>query len=81
MERQRLMNELYRVDFAITELNLYLDTHPECTAALQMLHEQLAAYEELSAAYAQEFGPLTIDQVTGCHYTWTQAPWPWEKEA
>jgi len=81
-ERQRLLKLIQMYDFAIKDLNLYLDTHPGCAAALQYFHK----YKELSAKaydqYIKLYGPIIPKQVTSTeHWTWINSPWPWERSA
>ena len=61
-ERKMLMNKIKKYDFALKELNLYLDTHPNCRRALAMFKK----YKELRSAamdeYVCKFGPVTPDQ-------------------
>ena len=33
-DKERLLRNLQMIDFALTEVNLYLDTHPHCPEAL-----------------------------------------------
>ena len=37
-ERQRLLNKIKKYDFSLKELNLYLDTHPDCRRALALFN-------------------------------------------
>ena len=54
--------ELMALDFAVTELNLYLDTHP------QGREKYTAKYGPLDSA------ELVLED----GYTWLNDPWPWE---
>ena len=54
--------ELMALDFAVTELNLYLDTHP------QDREKSTAKYGPLDSA------ELVLED----GYTWLNDPWPWE---
>ena len=37
--RSAVLNQINALDFAMTDLNLYLDTHPHCTEALNLFKE------------------------------------------
>ena len=80
-ERERLLRRIQMVGFALVDLNLYLDTHPNCPHALEMFNEQSAQYAELQQAYADKFGPLSPSQAGGSSWDWISGPWPWEMEA
>ena len=57
-DRQELIKKIAVYDFAVTELNLYLDTHPNDVDA----HRKLEDYEEKSAIlredYENMYGPI-----------------------
>lgn len=71
--------ELQALGFAVNELALYLDTHPEDMEALQLYREYQKMYAHGAAEYAKRCGPMThtmpVDHET---YTWMNDPWPWE---
>lgn len=82
-EREKKMNELGAVSFAINDLTLYLDTHPTCQQGLTLFKELVAKRLELLAGYAREYNPLTISSImTGTpetnEYGWGEGPIPWE---
>ena len=74
-----LLREVQQYDFAVKELNLYLDTHPaDCKAleAMKCACEKLAAAK---AAYNKSVCPLSpCAAAEGDKWTWGTAPWPWE---
>ena len=66
-----LANELAAVRFALIDLAMYLDTHPECEEALRLFSEYNRKYGELSSTYANLFGPLRMSDVCGGRgWTW-----------
>ncbi len=82
-KRERLMNEITTVTFAINDLTLYLDTHPMCQNGLKLFKELLQRRLNLLAEYAKQYNPLTqISMVTGNpetdEYGWGEGPAPWE---
>ena len=73
-EKNMLLSRIKKYDFTLKELNLYLDTHPNCRRALSMFRKY--AVQE----YNKRFGPLTPEQVTDTQsWTWVEDPWPWER--
>lgn len=78
--REEMLECLLATKFAAHELNLYLDTHPCDTEAMELLHEYVHSLEALTAEYEQCFGPLKalshMDDRT--HWQWINSPWPWE---
>lgn len=82
MDKDKLFRTIQMYGFAIDEVSIYLDTHPNCRNALNYYHK----YNELRKAAIEEYnrlyGPLTSRQVNSndC-WTWTDDPWPWERSA
>ena len=80
-EREKYMKKLYEYGFALTEVNLFLDSHPTCERALEYYREYRDLYEQTVAEYEHRFGPLTASGVTDeSFFTWVLTPWPWELE-
>ena len=80
-EKDVLLREINTRSFAVDDLKLFLDTHPDSEEALRALNSNLAAREEAVNKYEAVFGPLTIEgQSAKDVYAWTEGPWPWEKE-
>jgi len=63
---------------AITDMNLYLDVHPEDTRALNYLKELIKEEEIAKKEYISSYGPLNICDVKGNKFEWIDNPWPWE---
>lgn len=82
-QRESLMSKLSAISFAINDLTLYLDTHPDCPKGLPLFKELLQKRLELLTEYADQYYPLTqISMITGnkdCNcYGWGEGPAPWE---
>ena len=83
-ENMRMKNEMLEqikgLDFAIVELGLYLDTHPEDQRALCMHREYCKQVKDLKDKYQKMYGPLTI--FYPCNkWRWLEEPWPWERRS
>ena len=75
--RSGMINEIMSVGFAINELALYLDTHPNDTRALSLHRKYAKEYRNLTDSYERMYGPLTIN--CPCNkWRWIEEPWPWE---
>ena len=59
--REKLLAWIDQVSFAVVEMNLYLDTHPEDEDALAFFREKVELRKEALKQYAEQYGPLTID--------------------
>lgn len=71
--------ELMALDFAIKELNLYLDTHADDQEVLQLYWSYLSLAKEGREKYEKMYGPLMSTTLTPENgYTWLKDPWPWD---
>ena len=76
------LSEVQVLAFAVQELALYLDTHPEDTEALELYRQYQQLYQKVSQAYEREKRPLNhAAPVQGDTYAWLDDPWPWEYAA
>lgn len=76
-----LLTMIDEVSFAIDDMLLYLDTHPQDANALEDARNLVERRNKLLKEYARYFGPLTIDTTaeTGDDsWAWVLQPWPWE---
>ena len=81
MDRHLMLYEIMKYDFVLVDLQLYLDNHPNCTAALEDFNEFSHISKELKERYHEMYGPLMN---FGCMdseipWQWINDPWPWEK--
>ncbi len=73
-----LLEKIRALGFVKVELELFLDTHPNNRAALEMYSETIEELEELTELYNNLYGPLVASQVKdGSSWTWVNKPWPW----
>lgn len=76
--RKELINKIKCYQFAVIELALYLDTHPEDEKALCLHRKYCKELKELQDKYQKVYGPLTIN--FPCNkWRWIEEPWPWER--
>ena len=82
MDKHKLMLRIQAAGFALTEANLYLDSHPACREGLAYYREHKAKYDELVKEYQERFGPLTACASEGTKkWEWVTEPFPWELSA
>ncbi|MCI8273509.1 MAG: spore coat protein CotJB [Clostridia bacterium] len=76
--REEMMERIKCLNFAIIELGLYLDTHPDDEKALCLHRKYCKEYRDLTDKYQKVYGPLTIK--FPCNkWRWLEEPWPWER--
>ena len=75
-ERNKLLQKLSAVQFAVWELHLYLDTHPCDQNAVTLCRKHEAEADMLRKEYTEKYGALTAEC---CNTTeWLSDPWPWD---
>jgi len=82
VSKKELMCEIMAVDFAITDIKLYLDTHPCDEEAITLYNALVKKRAAMHESYQCMFGPIiaeTYDKSTK-HWDWIKDPWPWDKE-
>ena len=76
--REKMLKEIKCLNFAIIELGLYLNTHPNDRKALCLHTEYANKLNVLKDKYQRIFGPLTIYYPCN-EWRWLENPWPWER--
>ena len=80
--RQEILHHINVVSFAVDDIKLFLNTHPDNQEALNYYQEYSRLRNEALKKYAEEFGPLTVDHaMRSDSYTWNwiNDPWPWQE--
>ncbi len=75
-----LLEQIRALSFVKVELELFLDTHPGNTKAIDYYHKTIDALEALMAEYQNSVGPIRAE---GCmsddYWNWVDMPWPWQE--
>ncbi len=77
-EQELLLRQIMSNDFAIIDLHLYLDTHPDDKEISEKLEKYIKKCDKLKKEYQEKYGPLTNEELDGNNYKWIQDPWPWD---
>lgn len=77
-ERGKKLIEIQKLDFAITDLNLYLDLHPDDLYAYKMFKTYVMDCKKKKEEFTKIYGPLMLDELTD-EYEWSKGVWPWEE--
>lgn len=79
-DRDMLLYKIQMYNFAIRDMNLYLDIYPDDKKMLSNFQEYKRNYNELKTKYENIYGPLCVnDVVSDNKWTWIDNPWPWDK--
>ena len=75
--REKMLRKIKCYTFAVIDLALYLDTHPEDEKALCLHRKYCKELKDLRDKYQKVYGPLTIEYPCN-KWRWLEEPWPWE---
>jgi spore coat protein JB len=79
ISRETLMKRLQICDFVLTEVGLFLDTHPKDQDALAYYNKYLALKKEALAEYTKQYGTVDRNHLQSENkWDWVDEPWPWE---
>lgn len=79
MDRDKLMKTITQASFAMDDVRLYLDTHPNCQEALEYYAKAKKVRKKAWKLYTENFGPLSMYEVdTDEHWDWNKGPMPWK---
>ena len=79
-EKEKLLYQVMAYSFAINDLNLYLDLHPENKDVFNLFKKYVQEEKELCSEYVKKYGPLEVKETIGSKFNWIDSPWPWENK-
>ena len=80
-EANSLFDSITKLSFAMDEVRLFLDTHPQDEEALSAYDQLRGQRAAMMRRYTESCGPINFYDASGsCEWNWVQQPWPWEKE-
>lgn len=77
-EKAALLRRIAENKFALVDIHLFKDTHPQDRALDEPAREAFSTANELTKRYEEQYGPLTF--AAGSTEQWLMTPWPWELE-
>lgn len=79
-KQAELLTTIDSLNFAMIDLDLYLDIYPDDEKALELYNFYRNSYNEYMETYQKEYGPITLDSdsLNKNYWTWILSPWPWE---
>ena len=77
---ERLMRQITAYSFALWELHIFLDTHPNDCNAAKKQEEYRKKYQELVAQDEAAYGPIHESSSDTSRWAWVSGPWPWETD-
>lgn len=80
-EKEQLLRDIGIADFVLTELVLYLDTHPFDRKAMEYFNHYNRIKLQMEKEFSQKYYPLNTRYAeSGKEWRWGTAPLPWEGE-
>lgn len=81
-EKDKLMRNVQTACFALDDVILYLDSHPNDRNALNYYEKYKMMRNQAMEEYTSKFGPLNAYEVNvnNNSWAWVASPWPWERE-
>lgn len=80
-QREELLTDIMALSFAINDLGLYLDLHPEDKEMLAKFHDYVEKSCQKEMEYVKTYGPLElIDSKSETKFNWIDNPWPWDND-
>ncbi len=77
-DREAKLFNVMQYSFAINDLNLYLDLHPDDKEVMDLFEQLVKEEKEAKKEYMESYGPLTVNKTKGDKFTWIDSPWPWD---
>ena len=77
-ERESMLLNLMAYSFAINDLNLYLDLHPDDLTTYELFKCYAKELDDLELDFAKKYGPMCVTQTQGANFDWVKNPWPWD---
>ena len=79
LDENNPLNLLRAYQFALIDLQLYLDTHPNDVVTKELFDKYLDEYNQAKKLYEEKCGPLTLDSEANKGKVWKwQKGWPFE---
>lgn len=75
-ELGKLLLKIYEYDFALNDLALYLDLHPEDMSVYKLFKKYTEEQRKYVDMYEKKYGPMELDNSDYTNYLWDEGPWP-----
>ena len=79
-EKEAILLQLLQYNFALIELNLYLDIYSNDNKALALYNNYLNIKKQLEEKFESSYGPIDVcsNFIGKNSWNWDNGPWPWE---
>jgi len=78
-QQHAMLSDIQKLHFAVLDLALFLDTHPNDPVALYRHHAYAMQLKQYREAYEAQYGPMiNMNADAGDTWRYINSPWPWE---
>ncbi len=77
-DKEELLLKIYEYDFALNDLSLYLDLHPDNDYVYNQFRKYTEESKKCIDLYEKKYGPLELCDSNYTSYMWEKGPWPFE---
>ncbi len=82
-EKKSMLFQITCISFALDDLTLYLDTHPDCPEGLRIYKDCHQRRESLIKEFSSNYYPINRDSIEcsaadKAPFNWNIGPMPWE---
>lgn len=79
-DRERALMTVQAYEFALVEVGLFLNTHPDDQTALAYFRQYRDMKHKAESEYTRMYGPIVMDHPDAdlSTWKWIDNPWPWE---
>lgn len=77
-DKGELLLKIYEYNFALNDLSLYLDLHPEDNKIYDLFRKYTEEERRYVDMYEKKYGPLELTDTDYTSYMWEKGPWPFE---
>lgn len=77
-EYEKLLLEIYEYDYALNDLSLYLDLHPNDEQIYKLFKVYTEKENKLVNEFEKKYGPLDVYESNYDSYMWYKGKWPFE---
>ncbi len=75
-EKGLLVLKIYEYNFALNDLSLYLDLHPNDNQIYSLFKQYTEEQRACVDLYEKKYGPMELDDSDYSSYMWYKEPWP-----
>lgn len=78
-EQAEILTNIDAYAFALNDLKLYLDVHPDDVNYINLYNEYVNEYKKNVLDYTRKYGNIEANTINDSNrWSWVSEPWPWQ---